>query len=197
MNIVFNGSERPTLGVELEVQIVDESGALATDTAATKILSELNGAPGYKHELLECTMEMNTGVCTTVTRWAVLENDSKPVLGFTGMPLEALGRQFAASFGPGLGVSGAEVETGFGIPSYVSLGVGRSAGLVYSTRQSYPRALVTVDLELTWPAGTPDQIKLDLWDGAAKLDSLVLASPTCATGAARRCRAAMEHVFHG
>jgi glutamate---cysteine ligase / carboxylate-amine ligase len=67
MNIVFNGSERPTLGVELEVQVVDESGALATDTAATKILSELDGAPGYKHELLECTIEIITDICPTVS----------------------------------------------------------------------------------------------------------------------------------
>lgn len=93
-------------------------------------------------------------VCQTMTRWAVLQNDNKPVLGFTGMPLEALGRVFSAPFGPGFSVSGGEVETGFSTPSYFSMGVGRSAGLVYSTRQSYPRALVPVDLELTWPAGT-------------------------------------------
>jgi carboxylate-amine ligase len=66
MNITFNGSERPTLGVEIEVQVVDESGALATDTAATKILSELSGEPGYKHELLECTVEVITDICPTV-----------------------------------------------------------------------------------------------------------------------------------
>jgi glutamate---cysteine ligase / carboxylate-amine ligase len=66
MNIVFNGSERPTLGVEVEVEVVDESGALATDTAATKILAELGDTPGYKHELLECTIEVITDVCPTV-----------------------------------------------------------------------------------------------------------------------------------
>jgi YbdK family carboxylate-amine ligase len=66
MNIVFSGSDRPTLGVEIEVQVVDEAGALATDTAATKILSELDHAPGYKHELLECTVEVITDVCPTV-----------------------------------------------------------------------------------------------------------------------------------
>ena len=66
MNITFNGSERPTLGVEIEVQVVDEAGALATDTAATKILSELSGDPGFKHELLECTIEVITDVCPTV-----------------------------------------------------------------------------------------------------------------------------------
>jgi YbdK family carboxylate-amine ligase len=66
VNIVFKGSEAPTLGVEIEVQVVDEAGALASDTAATKILASLDGAPGYKHELLECTVEVITDVCPTV-----------------------------------------------------------------------------------------------------------------------------------
>jgi carboxylate-amine ligase len=66
LNIVFSPSDRPTLGAEIEVQLVDEAGALATDTAATKILSELGDNPGYKHELLECTVEVITDVCPTV-----------------------------------------------------------------------------------------------------------------------------------
>jgi glutamate---cysteine ligase / carboxylate-amine ligase len=66
MNIVFSGCEEPTLGVEIEVQVVDEAGALATDTAATKILAELNEPAAYKHELLECTVEVITGVCSSV-----------------------------------------------------------------------------------------------------------------------------------
>jgi YbdK family carboxylate-amine ligase len=66
MNIVFSGSERPTLGVEIEAQVVDQAGALATDTAATKILAELGESPGFKHELLECTVEVITDICPTV-----------------------------------------------------------------------------------------------------------------------------------
>ncbi len=66
VNIVFSPSEKPTLGVEIEVQVVDEAGALATDTAATKILTELGDSPGFKHELLECTIEVITDVCDTV-----------------------------------------------------------------------------------------------------------------------------------
>jgi RHS repeat-associated protein len=54
---------------------------------------------------------------------------------------------------------------------------------------------VPVDLELTWPAGNPDQIKLTLFDGGVKLDSLVLTTPTCATGATRRCRAVLQGDF--
>jgi len=66
MNIVFQGSEKPTLGVEIEVQVVDQAGALTTDTAATKILAELNDPAAFKHELLECTIEVITDVCQTV-----------------------------------------------------------------------------------------------------------------------------------
>ena len=66
MNIAFKPSERPTLGVEIECQIVDEAGALATDTAATKILAELDDDVAFKHELLECTIEVITGVCQDV-----------------------------------------------------------------------------------------------------------------------------------
>jgi len=138
------------------------------------------------------------GLCTWDSAWAVLVNDSTPILGFTGRPLEALGRVFGAPFGPGLSASGAEVEAGFAIPAYVSMGVARSAGLVYSTRTSYPRALVAVDFELTWPSGNPSQLKLILHDGgaaAAKLDSLVVTNvDTLCTKhtPARRCRAILQ-----
>jgi RHS repeat-associated protein len=143
-------------------------------------------------EATACTLN---GPCTTVTRWVVLANDQKPVLGFSGTPLETLGGGFSAPFGPGFAVSGAEVETSISIPSYVSLGAPRSAGLVYSTRQSYPRVLVPIDVELPWPAGTPSQLAVRLFDGAVKLDSLVLASPTCATGAVKRCRTVLQGDF--
>jgi hypothetical protein len=89
------------------------------------------------------------GACDSSSTWIVLPNDNKPVIGFSGMPFEALGRQFSGPFGPGLAVTGGEVETGLGTPAYVSMGAPRSAGLVYSTRQSYPRALVPIDVELT------------------------------------------------
>lgn len=135
--------------------------------------------------------------CTTVTRYAVLPGDNKPLLAFTGMPLGAQGAGFSSPFGPGLAVSQAEVETGMATPGWSAMGVSRGVGLVYSTRQSYPRALVLVDLELTWPAGTPDVITLRLWDGGVKLDTLRLTTPTCATGAARRCRAVLQGDFSG
>ncbi len=71
MHIPFNASERSSLGVEVELEIVDRrSRELAS--AATPMLEELGaGHPGgehpkAKHELFECTVEIITGICTTV-----------------------------------------------------------------------------------------------------------------------------------
>ncbi|MGH9264240.1 MAG: glutamate--cysteine ligase [Acidimicrobiales bacterium] len=71
MHIQFNASERSSLGVEVELEIVDrQSRELAS--AATAILAELGaGHPGgdhpkAKHELFECTIEIITGICATV-----------------------------------------------------------------------------------------------------------------------------------
>lgn len=66
MDLVFKGSNQPTLGTEIEVELVDDQGALVTDAAATKILADLQDFEGYKHELLECTIEVITDVCPTV-----------------------------------------------------------------------------------------------------------------------------------
>ncbi|MDQ2825823.1 MAG: glutamate--cysteine ligase [Actinomycetota bacterium] len=71
MHIQFNASERSSLGVEVELEIVDRrSRELAS--AATDILAELGAAhpggehPKAKHELFECTVEIITGICATV-----------------------------------------------------------------------------------------------------------------------------------
>lgn len=71
MEIAFNPSPGASLGIEVELQLVDlRTGALAS--AASDILTELGaGHPGgahpkAKHELLECCIEIITGVCTTV-----------------------------------------------------------------------------------------------------------------------------------
>ena len=71
MHIPFNASERSSLGVEVELEIVDRaSRELAS--AASDVLEELGrGHPGgehpkAKHELFECTVEIITGICGTV-----------------------------------------------------------------------------------------------------------------------------------
>ncbi len=68
MNIDFKASARSTLGVEWELMIVDRTtGALVS--AASEVLGELGvdgEHPTLKHELLECTVEVITGICDTV-----------------------------------------------------------------------------------------------------------------------------------
>ena len=71
MHIEFNGSPAPTLGIEVELELVDrETGELVS--AASDILAEIgaghpDGAhPKAKHELFECTIEIITGICDTV-----------------------------------------------------------------------------------------------------------------------------------
>jgi len=67
MNIDFQSSERASLGVEMELAIVDrETGELVS--VASEILPTLyeQGHTKAKHELLECTVEIITDVCTTV-----------------------------------------------------------------------------------------------------------------------------------
>ena len=65
IRIPFHGSPRPTLGVELELQIVDpvtfnlKSGSVA-------ILDRLGDHPKVKQELTQSTIEVITGICDSV-----------------------------------------------------------------------------------------------------------------------------------
>ena len=69
--IDFHQSERASLGVEMELALVDrETGELVS--AASEVLAVLGEGhpegvhPKAKHELFECTVEVITDVCTTV-----------------------------------------------------------------------------------------------------------------------------------
>lgn len=67
--IHFHSNDRPTLGVELELGIVDRESMELT-SAYQAIADELatdSGEPeGIKPELMQCVLEINTGVCETV-----------------------------------------------------------------------------------------------------------------------------------
>ena len=70
MLIPFTKNERPTIGIEVELHLVDQaSGALAS--AACEILDEMGAGhpdgehPKAKHELFQSTVEVITGVCDT------------------------------------------------------------------------------------------------------------------------------------
>ncbi len=70
VEIEFRASERASLGVEVELTLVDrETGELVS--AASELLEELGRGhpeglhPKAKHELFECTVEVITGICAT------------------------------------------------------------------------------------------------------------------------------------
>jgi YbdK family carboxylate-amine ligase len=71
MDIAFTSSPRASLGVEWELQLVSRDSRELT-SGATDILTEIGAAhpdgehPKAKHELLESTIEIITGICTTV-----------------------------------------------------------------------------------------------------------------------------------
>ena len=70
MHIPFRPSERSSLGIEWELELVDLDTRELT-SGATQILEEIALVPGEehpkaKHELLESTVEVITGVCSTV-----------------------------------------------------------------------------------------------------------------------------------
>jgi carboxylate-amine ligase len=72
VQIDFRSSERCSLGIEMELEIVDRK-TRELHGAASEILDELIRTrpkelhTKAKHELFECTIEVNTGVCMTVS----------------------------------------------------------------------------------------------------------------------------------
>jgi len=63
--INFNGSKNHTVGVELELQLIDP-GSRELTSATTAILKELKGYPHIKHELFESVIEINSTPCKTI-----------------------------------------------------------------------------------------------------------------------------------
>jgi carboxylate-amine ligase len=71
MEIRFNASPRASLGIEVEMGIVDRTTRDLTSVAGTILERVGSGHPDGEHpkakrELFQCTIEMITGVCTTV-----------------------------------------------------------------------------------------------------------------------------------
>lgn len=72
MRIDFSSSERSSLGVEWELELVDlETGELAS--GSNEVLAAIAPAgrtehPKAKHELMQCCVEVITDVCLTVAQ---------------------------------------------------------------------------------------------------------------------------------
>jgi len=71
MTIEFHSSPTSSLGVEVELSLVDREThgltAAATDTLADVEPDDGSEHPALKHELFESTVETITGICDTVS----------------------------------------------------------------------------------------------------------------------------------
>jgi carboxylate-amine ligase len=65
--IYFNSNDRPTLGIELEFGLVDAE-TMELSSSVARVLEELpqDEHRSFKPELMQCCVEINTGVCETV-----------------------------------------------------------------------------------------------------------------------------------
>ena len=64
----FNGNDYPSVGIELELALVDNQ-TFALSSSITELLARLNSGADtacYKPELMQCCLEINTGVCRTI-----------------------------------------------------------------------------------------------------------------------------------
>ena len=65
MKLTFRGSPQPTVGIELELQVLDpETKNLVS--GAPRILERMHDSAHVKPELIESTIELNTDVCADV-----------------------------------------------------------------------------------------------------------------------------------
>ena len=76
LQIKFNGSPNPTLGVELELFTLDKK-TLSLTNAAPEILNHFKDNFFFKEELLECIVEITTDVCNNVDE---IYDDLRPSL---------------------------------------------------------------------------------------------------------------------
>jgi carboxylate-amine ligase len=97
MQIPFESSERSSLGVEWELQLVSTETRQLTSGASEilRALSPEGEHPKAKHELLESTIEIITGICTTVAEatadLAATVEDLRPLVAGRGLALMCAG----------------------------------------------------------------------------------------------------------
>jgi len=63
--IAFHGSPAPTIGVEVELQIIDPKTRKMVN-AGPRLIEAVGDPMHVKPELLECCVELNTGICNNV-----------------------------------------------------------------------------------------------------------------------------------
>ena len=80
--IKFNSSSEPTIGVEIELQLVDKNN-LNLNNISSEVLSDINKefSDNIKCELIESMIEINTNICSNVEE---VEKDIKKTLTYLG-----------------------------------------------------------------------------------------------------------------
>jgi len=63
--LVFRGSPLPTVGIEVEFQLVS-AGTMALTDASDILIKEVGGKVALKHELMRSNLEINTAVCDSI-----------------------------------------------------------------------------------------------------------------------------------
>jgi len=76
--IKFNSSPEPTIGVEIELQLVDKN-SLNLNNISSKILTNINKefSDNIKCELIESMIEINTNICSNIEE---VEKDTRKTL---------------------------------------------------------------------------------------------------------------------
>ena len=93
MKIAFNGSPGPSLGVEVELQLLDpETRNLVS--GASRIIEHEAGDAHIKPELIESTIELNTAVCRDV---AAVRRDLEQRIGRLLAVCDELGYEVASA----------------------------------------------------------------------------------------------------
>ena len=80
--IKFNSSPKPTIGVEIELQLVDKKNSNLKNIAS-KVLGDVNEkfSDNIKCELIESMIEINTDICSNIEE---VENDIRKTLEYLG-----------------------------------------------------------------------------------------------------------------
>ncbi|SVE51853.1 uncharacterized protein METZ01_LOCUS504707, partial [marine metagenome] len=80
--IKFNSSPEPTIGVEIELQLVDKQN-LNLNNISKKVLAEVKKefSDNIKCELIESMIEINTNICSNIKE---VEEDIKKTLTYLG-----------------------------------------------------------------------------------------------------------------
>ena len=88
----FHSNDRPTIGVELELGLIDTQ-TMALSNSVSQILERIPAEweGSFKPELMQCCLEINTAVCNTVRE---AEEDLRAKITFAEQILDELGLRF-------------------------------------------------------------------------------------------------------